>query len=92
MVGHADLGVGFDMAALGGLDGGGLVPLFVYDGACGGGLHGGAGGAVAELGQAGLASRHYEGDEVDAGIVVVMTGIVGTIGGRGCGTHGIILF
>ena len=84
VVGHADAGVNDDVVAMGRLMGGGALPCLLHRLAKRGE---GKGGGVLfvseighEMGEKVLAAAYYEGDEIGAATVVVVTCIARTIG------------
>lgn len=79
MVGHADLPAGFDMAAFGGLDGGGLIPFL---------LHYTTGGREADVGiprvavkdtKTSLTLGNDKRDKICPRVIIIMTRIMRTI-------------
>ena len=79
VIGHADSGMEGDVTAFGGLNGGGLVP-FIHNGrAKGGEVNGGIMGIHVQLTEETITIPHHKGDEVNAFVVIVMAGVMGTV-------------
>lgn len=79
MVGHAYLAKGFYGAAFGGLYGDGLLPFLMDDIACWGEKDGWIVWAIRNASKTRLASRNHQRYVINSFLVVVVTGVVGSV-------------
>lgn len=85
MIGHAYCGMGSYLSPFGGFEALYLLPLFHYGLPCFGEAGAGGGRVIVQMAEEGgmvAAVPYHKSDEVDAWGIVVMSRIVGAIGGK----------
>ena len=79
VVGHTDGGMKGDITAFGGLNGSGLVPFLHYDIAKSGEMNRWIMHIHVQFAKEIITIPHHKGDEVNAFVVIIMAGVMGTV-------------